>query len=46
VLGAAALLGPGPASLESWGDAPETIAAYEELGFRVVERLQGWRLRL
>ena len=44
VLGAAALLGDGPADLESWGDSPETIGAYEALGFRVEVRLQGWRL--
>jgi len=44
VLGAAALLGTGPADLESWGDPPETIGAYEELGFRAEVRLQGWRL--
>ncbi len=46
MLGAASLLGPGPASIESWGDAPETITAYETLGFRVEETQQGWRLRL
>jgi hypothetical protein len=44
VAGAAALLGDGPADLESWGDAPETIRAYEALGFRIEVRLQGWRL--
>ena len=44
VLGAAALLGDGPADLESWGDPPETIGAYEALGFRIEVRLQGWRL--
>lgn len=44
VLGAAALLGEGPADLESWGDPPETVAAYEALGFRAEVVLQGWRL--
>jgi len=44
VLGAAALLGDGPADLESWGDPAETIGAYEALGFRAEVRLQGWRL--
>jgi len=44
VRGAAALLGDGAADLESWGDQPETIGAYEALGFRVEVRLQGWRL--
>lgn len=44
VLGAAALLGDGAADLESWGDSPETIAAYGTLGFRPEVQLQGWRL--
>ena len=30
----------------SWGDAEETIEAYEDLGFDVVERVQGWELEL
>ena len=46
VLGAAALLGDGAADLESWGDDPETLGAYEALGFRAEVRLQGWRLPL
>ncbi len=46
VLGACALLGPGPATIESWGDPSATIAAYEALGFRVEDRLQGWRRSL
>ena len=44
VLGAAALLGDGPADLESWGDPDDTIDAYEALGFRAEVLLQGWRL--
>ncbi len=39
-------LGPGAAELDSWGDAGETIEAYEDLGFDVVERVQGWELEL
>jgi mycothiol synthase len=27
-----------PIEVESWGDAPETLAAYEKLGFRVVRQ--------
>ena len=46
VLGACALLGPGPATIESWGDPSATIAAYEGLGFRIEDRLQGWRRSL
>jgi hypothetical protein len=39
-------LGAGPADLDSWGDADETIEAYEDLGFDIVERVQGWELEL
>jgi hypothetical protein len=46
LLGACAELGAGPVELESWGDDPAVIAAYEELGFDVVERATGWQLRL
>ena len=46
LLHACAILGEGPADLESWGDADETIEAYEDLGFDVVERVQGWQLEL
>ena len=42
LLSACVVLGPGPADLESWGDADEVIEAYEDLGFDVVERIQGW----
>lgn len=43
---ACARLAPGPATLESWGDPPERIAAHQELGFEVIERLEGWTLEL
>jgi hypothetical protein len=46
LVSACAVLGPGAADLESWGDAEETIEAYEDLGFDIVERVQGWELRL
>jgi hypothetical protein len=46
LLSACAVLGAGPADLDSWGDAEETIEAYEDLGFDVVERVQGWELEL
>ena len=32
--------------LDAWGDDDETIEAYEDLGFDVVERVQGWELIL
>lgn len=46
LLHACAVLGPGPATLDSWGDSDETLEAYEDLGFDVVERVQGWELEL
>ena len=46
LVSACAFLGAGPADLDSWGDATETIEAYEDLGFDVVERVQGWELEL
>ncbi len=46
LIAACAVLGPGPADLDSWGDDEETIGAYEDLGFDVVERVQGWQLDL
>jgi len=46
LVAACAVLGAGPAELDSWGDAEETIEAYEDLGFDVVERVQGWELEL
>lgn len=46
LLGACAELGPGPIDLDSWGDDPAVIAAYEAFGFAVVERVGGWQLRL
>ena len=42
LLSACAVLGPGPADLESWGDSDDVLEAYEDLGFDVVERVQGW----
>jgi len=46
LVAACAVLGAGPADLDSWGDAEETIEAYEDLGFDVVDRVQGWELAL
>ena len=46
LLSACVVLGPGPADLDSWGDDPEVLEAYEDLGFDVVERVQGWELAL
>jgi hypothetical protein len=46
LVGACAELGPGPVDIDSWGDDPAVIAAYEELGFAVVERNGGWQLQL
>jgi hypothetical protein len=46
LVSACVVLGAGPADLDSWGDAEETIEAYEDLGFDVVERVQGWELEL
>jgi hypothetical protein len=39
-------LGAGRGELDSWGDSEETIEAYEDLGFDIVERVQGWELAL
>jgi hypothetical protein len=46
LVSACSVLGAGPADLDSWGDTEETIEAYEDLGFDVVERVQGWELEL
>ncbi|MFG2101225.1 hypothetical protein ACGFJ5_11525 [Micromonospora echinaurantiaca] len=43
---ACALLGPGPAELESWGDEPGVLAGYRQAGFLDVERVDGWELVL
>lgn len=43
VLGACAYLGPGPATVETWG---ETAAPYLALGFAVTEETSGWELDL
>jgi hypothetical protein len=39
---ASSLLPPGRVTLETWGDTEETLAAYGELGFEVVEYVPGW----
>jgi hypothetical protein len=46
LVSACTALGAGPADLESWGDADDVLEAYEDLGFDVVERVQGWELAL
>ena len=46
LLGACTELGPGPIDLDSWGDSPTVIDAYEEVGFSVVEHTDGWQLQL
>lgn len=46
LLGACAEIGSGPIDLESWGDSPTIIEAYGEVGFKIVERIAGWQLRL
>jgi hypothetical protein len=43
VLGACAQLGPGPVTLETWGDRADP---YLELGFSVAEDCPGWELTL
>jgi hypothetical protein len=35
-----------PVNLETWGEPAETIEAYRELGFEVIEHVPGWELRL
>jgi hypothetical protein len=40
------VLGEGPVEVETWGDSPETVAAYEAHGFTVVHRQRGWELNL
>jgi hypothetical protein len=44
--GACAELGPGPVDLDSWGDPPDVIEAYAQLGFSIVEQSAGWQFRL
>jgi hypothetical protein len=46
LLYACAVLGPGPADLESWGDSDEVLEAYEDLGFDVVKQSAGWERAL
>ena len=45
LLGACHHLGPGTVDLESWGDTPDVIRRYADLGFEIVERTAGWELR-
>jgi hypothetical protein len=44
--GACAVLGPGAIDLDSWGDPDEVLDSYGLLGFALVERSQGWEMRL
>jgi len=46
LLAACAELGSGSVDVDSWGDDTAVIAAYEDLGFAVVERNDGWQRRL
>jgi hypothetical protein len=46
LLASCAELGPGPLTVDSWGDPPSVIEAYAQLGFDVVEQTAGWQLRL
>jgi hypothetical protein len=46
VCGAAAYLRNEPVTLETWGDAASTLAAYAALGFEVVHSVSGWELDL
>jgi hypothetical protein len=46
VRGAAAGIGSGSLILETWGDSDEVIAAYEQIGFRLMEYIPGWELAL
>jgi hypothetical protein len=44
--GACAVLGPGSIDVDSWGDHPDVIRAYADLGFEPIEQVRGWELRL
>lgn len=46
VRGAVARIERRPVTLETRGDSDEVIAAYEQLGFRLVEYIPGWELEL
>jgi hypothetical protein len=46
VRGAAAFLAFDRVTLETWGDSAETLDAYLQLGFAVVEYVPGWELDL
>lgn len=41
-----AVLGPGGAAIDSWGDDGATLEAYRGFGFEVAEQIQGWELVL
>jgi hypothetical protein len=43
---ACARLGPGPATMDSWGDPLERLVSYRSLGFVIVERIDGYTLQL
>ncbi len=38
--------GPGPYDLQSWGDTPDTVDLYRELGFSVAGHWMEYRLDL
>jgi hypothetical protein len=44
--GACGYLGPGPVTVDSWGQEPSTIAAWKSLGFTVTESYRGWEVLL
>lgn len=46
VRGAAAFVILTPVRLETWGDSPETLDAYTDIGFRIIEYAPGWELNL
>jgi hypothetical protein len=46
VRGAAALVHSSPVALETWGDSEETLDAYRQLGFTLLEYVPGWELIL
>lgn len=46
LLAACTELGTGAIDVDSWGDDAAVIAAYEKLGFAMVERVSGWQLLL
>jgi hypothetical protein len=46
LLGACAELGAGRIDLDSWGDCPAVVDAYQAIGFEIVEHVGGWQLQL